>query len=312
MRAVAARSVRAEGSTVFGAQGARRAAIEKAAHPVRAFEGCHDDQPRAGVGILAKGFGKEGSASHRAARSGGGSGGPRTHGGGVRARFVSPRGVPRTGQGGGQASEAVSCRPCRLRAYRGMEVSRLARRFWLEWAASARMCRVLPGGESGIIALHGLVLPVLRLPMPCFLLLVILLFPRVALVLMWIFSTYLQRAFHGGLVLPAYGDTDAGLSEAGVRKAAAGRQAHVDGTDPEDRSLWQHRDELPCERVRRSGNAQFHAGAGTAGSHRGGTQLRGVRRRGVVPDSGQLRVLRSVVARGQRGDAGEMRAGRGN
>src|ERR1035438_10158525 len=41
--------------------------------------------------------------------------------------------------------------------------------------------------------------------MPCFLLLVILLFPRVALVLMWIFSTYLQRAFHGGLVLPVLG-----------------------------------------------------------------------------------------------------------
>jgi hypothetical protein len=41
--------------------------------------------------------------------------------------------------------------------------------------------------------------------MPCLLLLVILLFPRVALVLMWIFSTYLQRAFQGGLVLPVLG-----------------------------------------------------------------------------------------------------------
>jgi hypothetical protein len=39
--------------------------------------------------------------------------------------------------------------------------------------------------------------------MPCFLLLIILLFPRVALALMWFFSTYLQRAFHGGLVLDA-------------------------------------------------------------------------------------------------------------
>jgi len=37
------------------------------------------------------------------------------------------------------------------------------------------------------------------------LLLVVLLFPRVALVLMWFFSTYLQRAFHGGLVLPVIG-----------------------------------------------------------------------------------------------------------
>ena len=41
--------------------------------------------------------------------------------------------------------------------------------------------------------------------MPCFLLLIVLLFPRVALVLMWFYSTYLQRAFHGGLVLPALG-----------------------------------------------------------------------------------------------------------
>jgi hypothetical protein len=41
--------------------------------------------------------------------------------------------------------------------------------------------------------------------MPCFLLLVIVLFPRVALVLMWFFSTYLQRAFHNGLVIPVLG-----------------------------------------------------------------------------------------------------------
>jgi hypothetical protein len=41
--------------------------------------------------------------------------------------------------------------------------------------------------------------------MPCFLMLVILLFPRVALVLMWFYSTYLQRAFHGGLLLPILG-----------------------------------------------------------------------------------------------------------
>jgi hypothetical protein len=40
---------------------------------------------------------------------------------------------------------------------------------------------------------------------PCLLLFVILLFPRVALVLMWLFSTYLQRAFHGGLMLPVLG-----------------------------------------------------------------------------------------------------------
>jgi hypothetical protein len=40
---------------------------------------------------------------------------------------------------------------------------------------------------------------------PCFLLFIVLLFPRVALVLMWLFSTYLQRAFPGGLLLPLLG-----------------------------------------------------------------------------------------------------------
>lgn len=41
--------------------------------------------------------------------------------------------------------------------------------------------------------------------MPCLLLFVVLLFPRVVLVLMWFFSTYLQRAFHGGMLLPIAG-----------------------------------------------------------------------------------------------------------
>jgi hypothetical protein len=41
--------------------------------------------------------------------------------------------------------------------------------------------------------------------MPCFFLLAILLFPRVVLALMWFFTTYLQRAFHGGLLLPVLG-----------------------------------------------------------------------------------------------------------
>ena len=41
--------------------------------------------------------------------------------------------------------------------------------------------------------------------MPCFLLLIVLLFPRIVLALMWFFSTYLQRAFHGGLLLPLVG-----------------------------------------------------------------------------------------------------------
>ena len=41
--------------------------------------------------------------------------------------------------------------------------------------------------------------------MPCFLLLVVLLFTRLALALMWFFSTYLQRDFHGCLLLPVLG-----------------------------------------------------------------------------------------------------------
>ncbi len=55
------------------------------------------------------------------------------------------------------------------------------------------------------MAPRGLVLPGWRLTMPCFLLLVIPVFPRVALALMWFLSTYLQRAFPGGLVLPVIG-----------------------------------------------------------------------------------------------------------
>lgn len=41
--------------------------------------------------------------------------------------------------------------------------------------------------------------------MPCLVVFVILAFPRAALALMWFFSTYLQRAFHGGVVLPLLG-----------------------------------------------------------------------------------------------------------
>ena len=59
--------------------------------------------------------------------------------------------------------------------------------------------------EPDIIALRGLVPARERLIMPCFLLLVVLLSPRIALALMWFFSTYLQRAFHGGFVLPVLG-----------------------------------------------------------------------------------------------------------
>ena len=41
--------------------------------------------------------------------------------------------------------------------------------------------------------------------MPCFLLFIILLFPRVTLLLLWLFSGYLQRAFGGGLLVPVLG-----------------------------------------------------------------------------------------------------------
>jgi hypothetical protein len=40
---------------------------------------------------------------------------------------------------------------------------------------------------------------------PCLFLVVILMFPRVILAMMWFFSTYLQRAFHGTLLLPLLG-----------------------------------------------------------------------------------------------------------
>jgi hypothetical protein len=40
--------------------------------------------------------------------------------------------------------------------------------------------------------------------MPCLLTLIILAFPRVALVLMWLFSNYLDRAYHG-LLIPLLG-----------------------------------------------------------------------------------------------------------
>lgn len=41
--------------------------------------------------------------------------------------------------------------------------------------------------------------------MPCLFLIIILMFPRVILALMWFFSTYLQRAFHEALLLPLLG-----------------------------------------------------------------------------------------------------------
>jgi hypothetical protein len=41
--------------------------------------------------------------------------------------------------------------------------------------------------------------------MPCLLLFIVLLFPRVVLALLWFFSMYLQTAFHNGLLLPVLG-----------------------------------------------------------------------------------------------------------
>jgi hypothetical protein len=40
--------------------------------------------------------------------------------------------------------------------------------------------------------------------MPCLVFIVVLAFPRVALVLLWLLTTYLQRAYHG-LLLPLLG-----------------------------------------------------------------------------------------------------------
>ncbi len=40
--------------------------------------------------------------------------------------------------------------------------------------------------------------------MPCLLLILFLAFPRIALVLLFLFSNYLQRAYHG-LILPLVG-----------------------------------------------------------------------------------------------------------
>ena len=41
-------------------------------------------------------------------------------------------------------------------------------------------------------------------PMPCLAVIVVLAFPRVALVVLWLFAHYLQRAYHG-LLIPLLG-----------------------------------------------------------------------------------------------------------
>ncbi len=41
--------------------------------------------------------------------------------------------------------------------------------------------------------------------MCCFVALGILVFPRLALALMWFFSSYLQRAYHGSMLVPLLG-----------------------------------------------------------------------------------------------------------
>jgi hypothetical protein len=42
------------------------------------------------------------------------------------------------------------------------------------------------------------------IPMPCLVVIVVLAFPRVALVMLWLFTHYLQRAYHG-LLIPLIG-----------------------------------------------------------------------------------------------------------
>lgn len=41
--------------------------------------------------------------------------------------------------------------------------------------------------------------------MPCLLVILTLFFPRIVLLLLWFFSHYLQRAYHGGLLIPLLG-----------------------------------------------------------------------------------------------------------
>jgi hypothetical protein len=41
--------------------------------------------------------------------------------------------------------------------------------------------------------------------MPCLILLLTLFFPRIVLLLLWFFTTYLQRAYHSGFLIPLLG-----------------------------------------------------------------------------------------------------------
>jgi len=52
-----------------------------------------------------------------------------------------------------------------------------------------------------MIALPGIACPGRRVTVPCLFLLIILLFPRIAMVLLWLFSTYLQRVYHDNFLL---------------------------------------------------------------------------------------------------------------
>ncbi len=63
--------------------------------------------------------------------------------------------------------------------------------------------------------------------MPCLLLFAILLFPRIALALLWFFSTYLQQAFHGGLLLPVLGFLFLPLTTLATRMGTQQRHADV-------------------------------------------------------------------------------------
>ena len=73
----AARSVCAERSPGTGAEGARRAPVEKAAHPLRAVQGVDEHQFGTQPKFVAGGYGQEGAARDRPAHGGGGSGGQR-------------------------------------------------------------------------------------------------------------------------------------------------------------------------------------------------------------------------------------------
>jgi hypothetical protein len=67
--------------------------------------------------------------------------------------------------------------------------------------------------------------------MPCLLVVVVLAFPRVALVVLWLFTQYLQRAYHG-LLIPLLGFLFLPLTTlAYAWMVNNGQQHHIEGVN---------------------------------------------------------------------------------